>query len=295
MKFADDISGPVDLRVDADGNLYYLARGAGRVARVQYSANQEPALVASWQLEETGGETASDSVGGHTARLFNGPTFVDSARPNGGNALSFDGSNDYARVADAPALDGTSQLTVALWVNASNLNTGRIRALVTKKTTSGSPAYSLYFKGPRLVVEIVGTNNRFLSNTTFATNTWYHVAVTFDSSLAQAERVTLYVNGARDKVAPETSTAIPNTAANLFFGVYPATYKNRFVGKLDDIRIYRQALDQTEVQVLANITAAAGAVALDCGCSRTAFVFAEQSSSDWSEDAVIFLRKRGRL
>ena len=40
--FATGISSPVDLRVTADGSLYYLARGAGAVFRIQYPANQPP-------------------------------------------------------------------------------------------------------------------------------------------------------------------------------------------------------------------------------------------------------------
>jgi len=42
--FATGISSPVDLRVGADGSLYYLARGAGSVGRIQYTAGQAPAI-----------------------------------------------------------------------------------------------------------------------------------------------------------------------------------------------------------------------------------------------------------
>ena len=42
--FATNISSPVDLFVSSDGSLYYLARGAGAVYRVQYTANQPPQI-----------------------------------------------------------------------------------------------------------------------------------------------------------------------------------------------------------------------------------------------------------
>ena len=48
--FATGISNPVDLKVDADGSLYYLARGAGAVFRVQFAG---PMLVT-----ETGSDIA---------------------------------------------------------------------------------------------------------------------------------------------------------------------------------------------------------------------------------------------
>ena len=42
--FATGISAPVDLRVGSDGALYYLARGTGSVGRIQYTANEPPAI-----------------------------------------------------------------------------------------------------------------------------------------------------------------------------------------------------------------------------------------------------------
>jgi glucose/arabinose dehydrogenase len=42
--FASDIASPVDLRVHPDGSLYYLARGAGAVFRVRYTASAAPSI-----------------------------------------------------------------------------------------------------------------------------------------------------------------------------------------------------------------------------------------------------------
>jgi len=42
--FATGISSPVDLRVGSDGSLYYLARGAGAVGRIQHVVNQPPSI-----------------------------------------------------------------------------------------------------------------------------------------------------------------------------------------------------------------------------------------------------------
>lgn len=42
--FATGIASPVDLQVGPDGSLYYLARGAGTVGRIQYTAAQPPAI-----------------------------------------------------------------------------------------------------------------------------------------------------------------------------------------------------------------------------------------------------------
>jgi glucose/arabinose dehydrogenase len=42
--FATGVSGPVDLKVGADGALYYLARSAGYVGRISYAASQPPVI-----------------------------------------------------------------------------------------------------------------------------------------------------------------------------------------------------------------------------------------------------------
>jgi len=42
VSFASGISSPVDLQLGADGNLYYLARGTGRVYRVVYGFTDDP-------------------------------------------------------------------------------------------------------------------------------------------------------------------------------------------------------------------------------------------------------------
>lgn len=44
LTFATGVPSPVDLRVGSDGSLYYLARGAGAVGRIQYPANQPPSI-----------------------------------------------------------------------------------------------------------------------------------------------------------------------------------------------------------------------------------------------------------
>ncbi len=44
INFATGISAPVDLQLNPDGSLYYLARGAGAVYRIDYTANQAPVI-----------------------------------------------------------------------------------------------------------------------------------------------------------------------------------------------------------------------------------------------------------
>jgi glucose/arabinose dehydrogenase len=62
--FATGAANPVDLNVTSDGSLYYLARGAGAVFRVQFPGNQVPPSITTQPINQTvtEGGTGSFSV-----------------------------------------------------------------------------------------------------------------------------------------------------------------------------------------------------------------------------------------
>lgn len=60
--FATGINGPVDLIVTSDGSLYYLARGAGNVMRVQFSSPTSTNGVISGRVATQGGTGVSGVV-----------------------------------------------------------------------------------------------------------------------------------------------------------------------------------------------------------------------------------------
>lgn len=63
--FATGISSPVDLKVAADGSLYYLAIGSAAVFRVQFPANQSPPTLTAHPSNQsvTVGQTVTFTVG----------------------------------------------------------------------------------------------------------------------------------------------------------------------------------------------------------------------------------------
>ena len=151
--------------------------------------------IAHWQFNETSGTTAYDASGNWLiGTLMNGAQWTTDGKLGG--AIDLDGNNQYVEVADSNLLDNTSQLTVSTWVYADTLD-GQARGIVSKRNGMNSQhAYSLFFHtGNRLHVYIDGAGDVFSSNTVFQTGRWYHVAVTYDGSLPEAERVKLYVDG----------------------------------------------------------------------------------------------------
>jgi hypothetical protein len=75
-------------------------------------------LVAHWEFDETSGITVSDSSGnGSNGTLLNGPTWTTGRI---GNALSFDGVNDYVSIGNPFVLNlGTNSFTYSVWVNVT--------------------------------------------------------------------------------------------------------------------------------------------------------------------------------
>jgi len=88
-------------------------------------------------------------------------------------------------------------------------------------------------------------------STWIQTGVWYHVALVFDGSLATNQRAQLWINGALDTTATETSAAIPNYASNVLIANTHPGAVNWFTGLVDDVRFYRRALNQSEIQSLA--------------------------------------------
>lgn len=201
--------------------------------------------------EDVNATTAADSSGnGNTGTVSGGLTW----QPAGGvvaGTMLLNGSNGYIDVPDSNSLDVSNAFTLAFWVRANSLNTV---GLVSKRNSNTSNnAFTTYFtSNGRLNVDIDTNNNRFASNTVFSTGKWYHVALVFDGSLAAAQRATLYVNGVLDKVATESSATIANYSSSLKLGLRHTGDTRWFNGNLDDVRLYRRALNPAEISAIAS-------------------------------------------
>jgi hypothetical protein len=232
-----------------------LDSGARSYADIQNSfvpLSLTSGLVALWELNEGSGTLTADSSGnGHTGTLQGGTSWVTGVSSN---TVAFGGTNDLVKVVDADDLDNTTQLSIALWFNASLID-GNPRGLISKRISSNDQqSYTLFlWTGSKLYVDIEGSLNRFESVTVFQTNRWYHIVVTYDGSLKKTERVKLYVNGAWEKTSSETAQSIPNNASDVTLGTLNDGYSYSYKGKLDDVRLYNQVLSTNDIASLYSI------------------------------------------
>ena len=262
--FADATQADTSVRFPQAGD-YVLRLTASDTSRTSYTdlavfaggtnAQHSDAGLALWlKLDETAGTVAADSsTNGNSGAVSGGAMWQPAGGLRGGN-LVLNGTNSFVNVPDAPTLDSTSAFTLAWWFRANSYTTGGAGLVSKRNAISDNNAYTTFLQVDHLIyVDIDGSNDRFASVTAFDTNRWYHVAVTFDGSQIASQRARLYVNGTLDKVAAETSTAIPNYNSSLKVGLTHSNVTTFLNGAMDDVRLYRRALSDSEVATLAAV------------------------------------------
>ncbi|HRS72274.1 MAG TPA: hypothetical protein P5175_10540 [Anaerohalosphaeraceae bacterium] len=230
------------------------------------SASAPTGLVARFAFDNG---TAADSSGyGNHGILYGGLTSIHDAQR--GNVLSFDGVNgSYIRVPSSPSLNAVAkQITIAMWLYT---NTTAVRQLIEKGGTSGAAWYTAPW-GIRLETNrqllLKWGNADFLKSTAIPSNTWTHVAMTYDSTLG-TNNTKFYINGLPDTQAHWTGAAAPNSY-DLFIGTdfYNNTSRWAYLGCMDDVCIYNRALTPGEIAELTTAPAAPTGLAVTGGNSQ---------------------------
>jgi hypothetical protein len=190
--------------------------------------------------EAAGATTASDASGlGHTGAVREAQ-FVAGRF---GNALSFDGVNDWVTVADSAALDLSSAMTVEAWVRPSVV-TGWQTVLL--KEAGAGMAYELYANNdvnrPAVYFSTPGGALRAATGTAkVAANAWTHLAATFDGT-----NLRVYVNGVLVRNVLRAGPIVASTGV-LHIGGNQVWGGEFFTGLIDEVRIYNRALSAGEI------------------------------------------------
>ncbi len=197
--------------------------------------------VAHWQFNEGSGTIAGDSSGnGNFGMLVNGPVWTTGIE---GTALRFDGVDDYVEVGNSASLNPAAELSLAVWVNASSFSSTQL--LVSKYGAGGIQYFMRIQSGGRVRfgLNAGGIVTDVNTNTTLSANTWHHVAATYDGT-----QMRVYVDGVLDAFATKTGLMNDN-GSNLNIARHEAN-RMFFNGLLDEVRLYNQALTDSEVLAL---------------------------------------------
>lgn len=213
-----------------------------------------PGPVGHWKMDENTGQTLNDSSGNGLSGTVGADTSISSDDPKWvvgkfGSALSFDGIDDDARVADNDILSfgnstsGTDKAyTFETWVypthNISHyffdksgeyeMRLGSDGRLICKQQDSSAGSY-------------IGRNY----SSGIPVNSWHHVACSYDGSGTSAG-TKIYLDGIRVDNANEsagTYTAMENLGNALHF--WDST--EPWLGKIDDVKIYNYVRDTSQI------------------------------------------------
>lgn len=113
------------------GTAIRLGRATALAATLLAAASVQAAgaaptsgLVGHWAFDEGTGTTAADGSGnGRKGTLEYGPTWAPSGACRIGGCLSFDGTDDYVRVANSAALRITGNITISAWIKPTGSRT----------------------------------------------------------------------------------------------------------------------------------------------------------------------------
>ena len=214
-----------------------------------------PAGLVGWW---PGDGNANDIAGTNTGTLQGGATAGASGVV--GLAFSFDGTNGYVQIPDAPALK-PANLTLEGWVLFSGLDSA-----LSGTAPSGDQyivfkqnSRTYYFEGYSLEKFRLANGDVFMftvgsssgaevflpSATVISTGIWYHVAAVRGSNFMQ-----LYVNGQLE-TQTNVSFAQDYGTEPLYFGTSGnAGWDGKLKGRLDEVSLYNRALNSTEVAAI---------------------------------------------
>lgn len=203
----------------------------------------DPDLVAWYQFSSDGGTLIADSSGnGNDGACSSCGTFLSAdGRPAG--AYDLGGAGNQVEIANEAAFDFTSNFSVVLWMKATNLG-GSWAQLVGK----GDSAWSLDRAGASNALQFTTWAPGFdelVGQRIVNDGQWHHVAIVYDGT-----QKILYVDGLVD-AQKSYSAPIRTNDIRVQLGrnaEYPAGEYN---GQLDDVRIFKRALNQSEIQQIA--------------------------------------------
>ncbi|MEV5751765.1 LamG domain-containing protein [Actinoallomurus sp. NPDC052308] len=220
---------------------------------------------AYWKLDEAAGATrAEDAQGAFPAGAHGGVTFGGTGKV--GKALHLNGSTGYLATS-GQVVDTTKSFSISAWTKLAS-KTGT--PVIAGQEGSRNSAFVLYYSSfyDRWIFNMqtpdvdAPTVVRAQSTQAPTLNSWTHLVGVYD---ADAKKIRLYVDGKLQQTTDQpnswASTGPVNIGRHRSKAAYSAS--NYWNGDVDDVRIFDQAVTDSEAVLLAGGTPATTVAAAD--------------------------------
>ena len=178
------------------------------------------------------GTAWTDTVGGNTGTLTNGPTYSS----DDGGYLDFDGSNDRISGISLPSI---SKVTVEWWGTSDYGNAGYTASVINTSSSSWNDGFGFYQNSGNVTWFINHYSNNKVQSaaTSFGFTHWVG---TYDLS-----NIKLYRNGSLIGTTAYT-TVINQSTTNLDIASQSTSYY--WDGKISNVKVYNKALTASEIK-----------------------------------------------
>ena len=197
--------------------------------------------VGMWLFDEGKGDIAKDSSNnGNDGTLNNDPKWVEGKF---GNALEFDGSDDYVIAPDSTILN-PYPYTFSAWVKLEKYGQDANVGAIVLGNYGGDVKGSIFYISNvgLLSIRVHPPSFTVASSTAIPLKQWTHIATTFEGT-----SLTVYVNGKED--GNGTSAGYAGGFLRHFVIAKASWFDgNYFNGIIDDIGVFNQALTEDDIE-----------------------------------------------
>ncbi len=207
-------------------------------------------LVAYYKMDEGSGVSLRDTSGnGNHGNIRFGPAWGSGQQ---GQAITFNGTSQYASVPNSASLGMTNAITLAAWIAPGKVGTQRV---VAKAWMNNNDGYELSLSSAgkvfvRFNQQSSADTRRVNSTASYPTDgtTWMHAAATYDGS-----KIKMYINGVLTDSLAAVLTIGTNTDSLYVARQKDAASPYYFQGKMDEVYIHNRALSASEIVQLATL------------------------------------------
>jgi hypothetical protein len=203
-------------------------------------------LISYWKMDESSGNLI-DSLSLHNLTNHGTVIFNNAKINNGGNWSSNNGAYYFNSIETTPWNFGTGNFTISFWIKHNSVNSARF-IMGTDDNWLADGRIGIQKTNTHKVALDYNGGNAVTSTTTIDDDSWHLVVFTREGITTNKMKV--YIDGNLD--ATGTNNQNYNSAESLWIGGGNAGITESITGLLDEVSIWKRALNSSEISVLYN-------------------------------------------